>query len=208
MLILTPLLIFRRRGLFASGLVSSRKVLPYFFLIGVAFLFIEIAFIQKFVLYLHHPVYAVSTCVAAFLVFGGGGSLLSKPLSDVSNPAAVLPVAVSVIAVVSLSYLLFFEKILSITAGLPFEARVIAGGLLISPLALCMGMPFPLALSSLNQHAKEMVPWAWGINGCSSVISTMGATLLAIHLGYSTVILIAVILYVFVLLVFPVPKSD
>jgi hypothetical protein len=49
-----------------------------------------------------------------------------------------------------------------------------------------------------------MIPWAWGINGCSSVISTMGATLLAIHLGYSTVVLVAAILYILLPFVFPV----
>lgn len=206
-LILIPLLMFRRRGLFSRGLVGSSKVLIYFFLTGIAFLFIEIAFIQKFILYLHHPVYAVSTCIAAFLVFGGCGSLLSRPLSGAFSPAGVLKVAVCVIAVLSLCYLLFIGTILSSTAGLPFGVRILVGSLLISPLALCMGMPFPLALSSLNRYAREMIPWAWGINGCSSVISTMGATLLAIHLGYSTVVLVAAILYILLPFVFPVPGA-
>lgn len=206
-LILTPLLIFNRRGVFTSASVDCYKVLLYFFLIGIAFLFVEIAFIQKFVLYLHHPVYAVSTCVAAFLVFGGCGSLLSRTLSDILGPAKVLKAAVCVIAVVISCYLLFIGEMLSFTARWPFAARVSVSSLLICPLALCMGMPFPLALSSLNQYAKEMIPWAWGINGCSSVISTMGATLLAIHLGYSRVVLIALILYVLVPLVFPASRS-
>lgn len=202
-LILVPLLVVKRRGLFSTGVVARHKVLLYFFLIGIGFLFIEIAFIQKFILYLHHPVYAVSTCVAAFLVFGGCGSLLCGYLANIFGTVRVLKAAACVIAVVCLCYLLFIGKILSYTAGLSFGIRVLIGSLIICPLAFCMGMPFPLALSSLSVHAREMIPWAWGINGCSSVISTMGATLVAIHSGYTTVILVAVILYGLVPFVFP-----
>ncbi|MFW2366005.1 MAG: SAM-dependent methyltransferase, partial [Desulforhopalus sp.] len=207
-LILIPLLVFKSRALFSRGEIARRKVLLYFSLIGIAFLFIEIAFIQKFILYLHHPVYAVSICVAAFLVFGGCGSLLSRPLSDALGAEKLLQITVCIIAIVSLCYLYFIGNLFSFTAFLPFGARILIGGILICPLALCMGMPFPLALSSLNLHARHMIPWAWAINGCSSVISTMGATLLAIHFGYSLVVLAAVTLYALTVFVFPVPRRD
>jgi hypothetical protein len=81
--------------------------------------------------------------------------------------------------------------------------KLVISTLLIAPLAFFMGMPFPLALSSLKQQASDLIPWAWGINGYASVISAGLATLIAIDLGFTAVILIAILLYVSVLLAFP-----
>ena len=80
---------------------------------------------------------------------------------------------------------------------------MLISALLVAPLAVCMGMPFPLALDSLARDAKHYIPWAWGINGCASVISAVLATLLAIHFGFSMVIIIAIILYASCLITFP-----
>jgi hypothetical protein len=68
-----------------------------------------------------------------------------------------------------------------------------------------MGMPFPLGLARLADHAPDLIPWAWAINGCASVISAVLATLLAIHLGFATVIAVALALYALTLWVFPTP---
>ena len=81
--------------------------------------------------------------------------------------------------------------------------RILLTAVCIAPLAFFMGMPFPLALSRLSDEAGELVPWAWGINGCGSVISSMLATLLAIHFGFNTVLAVAMLLYVAVACCFP-----
>jgi hypothetical protein len=80
--------------------------------------------------------------------------------------------------------------ILESTAG-----RVALTLALIAPLAFLMGMPFPLGLSRLAGEAPAFIPWAWGINGCASVLSALLAALLAVHLGYSVVLLMAAALY-------------
>ena len=67
---------------------------------------------------------------------------------------------------------------------------------LIAPLAFSMGLPFPLGLAGVARHLPEMVPWAWGINGCTSVLSAILATILAIHYGFTLVVGLAVGLYV------------
>ena len=88
---------------------------------------------------------------------------------------------------------------------IPVFFKILLTIVLIAPLALLMGMPFPLALSTLAERAQALIPWAWGINGCASVISASLATLLAIHFGFSTVIMVAILLYACVVLVFPDP---
>jgi hypothetical protein len=52
-----------------------------------------------------------------------------------------------------------------------------------------------LGLGDLGQQAPSLIPWAWGANGCASVLSAVLAALLAIHLGFTAVTLIALCLY-------------
>jgi hypothetical protein len=73
--------------------------------------------------------------------------------------------------------------------------RILLSIALITPLGFCMGMPFPLGLSALGTASSSLAPWAWGINGCASVIGAVLATLLAIHFGFNTIILVALVCY-------------
>jgi hypothetical protein len=81
--------------------------------------------------------------------------------------------------------------------------RVAATLALIAPLAFLMGMPFPIGLSRLADEAPAFIPWAWGINGCASVLSALLAALLAVHLGFSVVLLLAAALYATAVLAWP-----
>ena len=67
--------------------------------------------------------------------------------------------------------------------------------LLIAPLAMCMGVPFPTGMRRLAATCEDAIPWAWAINGFASVVGAVLATLLAIHLGFAAVILLAVLIY-------------
>ncbi|MGI9569155.1 MAG: SAM-dependent methyltransferase, partial [Desulfobulbia bacterium] len=79
-LIVLPMWYFHRRMLVTSDEIKGIKVVSYFFTIGLAFLFIEIAFIQKFTQLLHHPIYSIAVTLTAFLIFSGLGSLLTAKL--------------------------------------------------------------------------------------------------------------------------------
>ena len=73
--------------------------------------------------------------------------------------------------------------------------KILVSLLLVAPLGLAMGMPFPLGLRLLSRRETALVPWAWGINGCASVVSPILATVLAVWLGFTVVILSALFLY-------------
>jgi len=165
-------------------------VLTYFFCLGLAFLFIEIAFIQKFILILHHPLYAVTVVLSTFLLSAGAGSYFSARLP---NPSAMLPIAA--IALLSIGYSLGFEFIAEFLLKTGSLSRYLVSIILIAPLGFCMGMPFPLALAKISQTAPALIPWAWGINGCASVISAILATLIAMQFGFTVLIFLAVVLY-------------
>ncbi len=202
-LITLPLLALPRSSVEDKDAVSKTRVILYFLVIGIAFLFMEIAFMQKFILFLRHPLYSIAVTLAAFLVFAGLGSYLSAKLSRHYNRRTILKGSIMGIVLISLSYILMLNDLFMWLSAIPIFFKILLTILLVAPLALLMGMPFPLALSSLADRAQTLIPWAWGINGFASVISASLATLLAIHFGFSTVILIATLLYAGVVLVYP-----
>ncbi len=203
-LIVLPLTYLRRRHSSdtRSG-VSAARVLWYFFAVGLGFLFVEIAFIQKFVLLLHHPVYAVSVTLASFLIFAGIGSAVTQRTLGAGGHARTARYAIAGIALTAAAYTWLLGPLLAYLVAWPMPVKVIVSAVVIAPLAYCMGMPFPLGLSRLSAAAPHLIPWAWGVNGCASVISAVLATLCAIHLGFSAVIALAVLLYISAAISFP-----
>jgi len=200
LLILLPLLAGRRGWPAGTG----GRMGSYFFLLGLAFLFVEMAFIQKFILFLSHPLYSVAVVLAGFLVFAGLGSISSGRVAARLGRGSAFTVqaAVSGIAAIVLLYLLILPPLFDRFMGLPDAARVGISLGLIAPLAFCMGMPFPLGLGRLARQAPTFIPWAWGLNGFASVVSAALATLLAIELGFTVVLLAALALYFAAALVF------
>jgi hypothetical protein len=169
----------------------------YFFLLGLAFLFVEIAFIQKFILFLAHPLYAVAVVLAGFLVFAGLGSASSPWLAHRlrGGARAAVPLAVGLLAVIVLLYLALLPHLFGRLIGSGDAVRIGASLALIAPLAFCMGMPFPLGLRRLAAEAPDFIPWAWALNGYASVVSAALATLLAMELGFNAVLLAALACY-------------
>jgi len=192
-LILVPLSLAKHAWPAGSG----RDFGAYFLLLGLAFLFVEMAFIQKFILFLSNPLYSVAVVLSGFLLFAGLGSALSERFARRVPWPSVSPVTVAVaaIAVLALVYVKLLPIVFATFIGLPDAARIAMSLALIAPLAFFMGMPFPLGLRRLSESAPGFVPWAWGINGFASVVSAVLATLLAIEFGFNVVIVLALVLY-------------
>jgi SAM-dependent methyltransferase len=203
-LIVLPLVLVRR-GAFAADRPSRGVLVGYFAALGLAFMFIEIAFIQRFVLFLSHPLYAVAVVLASFLVFAGLGSLAVPRLVAASRRFAARPLAwiAAAIAAIALVYLVALPFAFRALAALPDHFRIAVAIALIAPLGFAMGMPFPLGLTRLARGADALVPWAFAVNGCASVIAAVLATLIAIHAGFTVVIVLAVVLYALAAAAFP-----
>ena len=176
---------------------TGTRMGSYFFLLGLAFLFVEIAFIQKFILFLSHPLYSVGVVLSGFLVFAGIGSACSGQLAQKAEQFGRSPVAVAVagISAIALLYLVLLPMLFQQLIGLPDGIKMVLSILIIAPLAFCMGAPFPIGLNRVADSAPDFIPWAWGINGFASVMSASLATLLAIAFGFTTVVLLALGLY-------------
>jgi hypothetical protein len=180
-------------------------VLAYFGAIGLGFLFIEIVFLHKVLLFVHQPTVALGLVLAVFLVAGGAGSAWAG--RSPSGPAARrrLRLAVSAILVLGTAYALTYSALLEVLVGSALLLKACLAALLLVPLAFFMGAPFPLAMRELD---AALAAWGWGINGCASVVSAPLATLLAIDCGFTSVLGIALALYAGVLMLFPMARSN
>lgn len=204
-LILIPLFFLKREGAASTAHNSlttpfresqTWRVLGYFLSLGVGFMFIEMAFIQKFLLLLANPTYAVAVVLCAFLLFAGLGSLFSLRLRTVKQLRRYpIAVAIGMLSLLALVYLQLLPPIFHHFLASSDVLKIAVSIGLIAPLAFFMGMPFPLGIDWLQKHQPHLIAWAWGINGYASVVSAILATCLAIAFGFNVVILLAVGIY-------------
>ncbi|UCH33151.1 MAG: SAM-dependent methyltransferase, partial [Armatimonadota bacterium] len=154
----------------------------------------EIPLIQRFILFLGHPIYALSVILFSLLVFGGiGASLTARWVPERAARAAAA--AAGILVVLLLFYILPLPALLARLIGLEPAARVaVAAGLLL-PIGLVMGMPFPLGLKIANVRSAEIIPWLWAANGATSVLASVLAIAIAITSGFSAVMFIALGMY-------------
>jgi len=194
-IIILPLMFFKRSKIRSSNKVINVRAFIYFLAIGLAFIFIEIAFIQKFIRFLHHPILSIAVVLASFLIFSGLGSLRSRRFVHLKQYDTGVKLSVLIIVVTGMGYTAFLGTAFTYLIGLPVILKVVLSIVLIAPLAYCMGMLFPIGMSRLSAISPELVPWVWGVNGCASVLGAILSTLLAIHFGFTFVIFFALALY-------------
>ncbi|MCG8434695.1 MAG: SAM-dependent methyltransferase, partial [Gammaproteobacteria bacterium] len=195
-LILLPLWFLPRPENTANaGTLSPLRMWGYFFAVGMAFMLVEIAFIQKFILFLSHPLYAVAVVLSGFLLFSGLGSRYAQKSVTAAQQRRWIIRAVSVIAIVGLTYLALLPWLAAWLLQLPPVMKISVGLILIAPLAFAMGLPFPLGLTQISITSPHWIPWAWGVNGCASVVGVILASILAMHFGFAAVVVLAIFMY-------------
>ncbi|TBW29065.1 hypothetical protein [Gramella sp. KN1008] len=182
---------------FLRGKLKKRTwILLYFSGLGLGFMFVEMVLIQRFILFLGHPVYSVAAVISAMLLFSGFGSWLSSRFErHLGSIKTVLVIIVGTLLLYSISLPWLIEVGMSANFGF----RILLSLILIGLPAFFMGMPFPLGLSYLSARNESGVPWAWGINGCLSVISTSLATIIAVEAGFSIIMILAALAYLLTL---------
>ncbi|MHB9097714.1 MAG: polyamine aminopropyltransferase [Syntrophales bacterium] len=185
-LIMLPLRFLRRRG------GCRMSTLIYFSGLGIGYMFVEIVLIQRFLLTFGNPIQAAAMVISGMLLFSGVGSLLSA--RRIGNRKRALTLFFLIILVI-LSYALVLTPLLQATIALPPAARIFLSLLIIAPAALLMGMPFPLGIRLLAGRGEQEIPWAWGINGCLSVVGSVLATVIAVELGFAWVMILAAMAY-------------
>lgn len=176
-----------------AGVRGRTATLGYFLLLGVGFMLLEMGFLQKLILYLAHPIYSAAVVIAGFLVFGGLGSQLSRRWSARTRRVGMY--AAGAIVCISTVYLLILDRWLGLTQSQPVAVRFLVAAATIAPPALAMGHMFPVGLRLVGASEGALVPWAWAVNGFASVVATVAAPLVAMHVGFSRLTIVAIACY-------------
>jgi hypothetical protein len=189
--ILVPLYGFSRQALKAS---PDLKELGYFICLGLGFMLIEMTLVQKFILFLGQPVYALSIVLFSTLLFSGVGSLFSARLWKHSSSKGIQPVC-WLVALLVVAYLLALPHFLYRFVAWPILPKALLVVALLIPLSFVLGMPLPLGIRKLNESSPWLIPWAWGMNGSASVLGSILTILIAVSCGFNQALLLAIGLY-------------
>jgi hypothetical protein len=173
--------------------------LLYFVFIGAGYILVEVALIQKFVLFLGHPTYALTVVIFSMLLSSGLGSFWSRRL--VGQSSAKLSMAlVAVVALVG-AVAAVVSPLVAGGVGWPQWLKIATAVLLIFPAGFAMGMPFPSGLKRLEARQESSVRWAWSLNAAASVMGSAGAIVCAIYFGLIQTLLIGAVLYLLALVI-------
>jgi hypothetical protein len=181
-----PLFAVRRAGR------PGAAALSFFAFIGLGFLLLEVVLIQRFVLFLGFPTYALSVVLFALLVFTGLGAFLSGR----GAPRNTLTIALAAVVVTTGAAAFGLQPLLRALIDLPFAVRVAVSVVLLAPAGIAMGMAMPIGLRRLVALAPDGVPWAWAVNGLTSVLASALAVAIAITAGFRIATLAACACYV------------
>lgn len=189
-LIIWPLFRFHREGL---RVPHRLNYLVYFLSLGLAFMLVELALLQKLSLLLGHPTYSIAVGLTSILIFSGVGSFVSG-LVRLPIKALVI-VAVLAITAIVLIYIPVLPFVTKSTLSMSLSVRVVVAAAMLAPLALFMGMLFPAGIRFISQDGARFVPWAWGVNGVSSVIGSVICIFLSMSYGFTPVLLLGTSVY-------------
>lgn len=182
--LILPLALHRhRQNTPKTGIVA----LLYFIAVGFGFILVEISLIQRFVLFLGHPTYALTVVVFLLLLSSGAGSVAAR--HRISSGSKILPLLGIISALIAVDVLLL-PWLLSAAIGLPFAIKLLVSGIVLAPLGFLMGMPFPTGL-----RLVKTVEWAWALNAAASVLGSVMAMIIAIHFGLTVTLLCAAAAY-------------
>ncbi len=176
---------------------GTPQVLVYFSCLGVGYMFVELFLIQRLSFFLEDPIFSTSVVITAMLVLSGIGSLVSG-LASLPRKTLIL-VAVAGISLSILFYILVLTPILNSLLGAPLLVKMFLSILFIAPAAFFLGMPFPTGLSFVSESRPNLIPWAWGVNGCLSVTGSCLARLVSVAAGYTVVLVTTIVLYLIAL---------
>jgi hypothetical protein len=182
-------LIFRWRMVFAHAPGKAGTIL-YFACLGLGYIMVEVGLISRFTLALANPTISASVLISGLLVFSGLGSFVSERISD--RARAVLPLILASIAALLVACAVALAPSLDPIGGLPYGLRLIACFVLIAPPAFLMGFPMATGMGWLARLGKDhLFVWAWGINGCFSVVGAASVPIIATAFGLNAVLYVS-----------------
>jgi hypothetical protein len=174
-----------------AGVIRS---VSYFIFIGIGFILIEIALMQKLILYLGHPIFALVVVLTTLLVSAGLGALSTNQFNHRTSRRYGLYLFPTIVVVILVTVMLL-PVITKVTFDWPLLMRIIGAVVITAPVGFLLGQPFPLEIIYLDVVERKTIPWCWSLNGAASVLGSVAAVVVAMSLGFQNVLLLGAAFY-------------
>lgn len=185
-----PFAWMRRSGRGELGIAS---MIPYFAALGMGFILIELAILQKLILLIGNPTMTFAILLFTLLLSSGAGSLVSSKI--IRNSTRNLVFVISGIAALGMLYVALLPSIIYSTISEPFEVKAIVSVAVLAPIGFLMGMPLPTGMRLLKEYRPTYIPWMWAVNGAFSVLGAVLSIMLGIMYGSSEAMILGVSIY-------------
>jgi len=198
-LVLLPM-VFGWRTIF-SRYPGKFGVIVYFMCLGLGYIVVEVGLISHFMLALSNAIVSASVLITGMLVFSGLGSFVSERYLD--RARTIMPKIFLAIGVILIGYGYLLDPLLDAVGTLPYLLRIVCCLAIVFPPAFLMGLPMPTGMTTLSRLGKDhMFLWAWGINGCFSVIGAALVPIVATSFGLPAVLLVGGCAYLLAIVAF------
>jgi predicted membrane-bound spermidine synthase len=221
-LVVGPLVLLRRSAL-RQDRGQKLRLLGYFMCLGLGYILVEIGFMQKFVLFLGHPIYALAVVLATLLSASGAGSALSGWGNSRFGLRGFVVRATLTLAGLLAVYALGLTPLFHALLGLPLAVRVLCAIALIAPAGVLMGTLLPtgvrVAAQVVRQHGEDggpadhdggggndLVAWAWSANGAASVVGSVLAMALSMNFGFTIALGVGITIYLLAAVLLPAQR--
>jgi hypothetical protein len=181
----------RKRPISAKG--GRIGTFVYFTALGLGFILLEITLLQKLSIFLGGPAYSMSITLFTILLASGVGSFLSRNWS--ARPLRLLAIVIPLLVLTIVAELFLLRYAIPRLMYLSHPQRAIAAVIMIAPLGLLMGMPFPTGLRRIDALRPQLIPWAWGVNACATVLGSVLCVLLSSSAGFNALLILAAAVY-------------
>ena len=153
----------------------------YFSLIGAGFMLVEIALLQRFSIFLGHPVYSLGVLLFSMILFTGIGSFISEYLPLTRRPWVLSYPFLAVFVILGIRMISPPVMNSLQTAGMP--GRILASVCLIGPLGIVLGFFFPTGMKVIEKSLGAQSPWFWALNGIMGVFCSALAVFISIYVS-------------------------
>ena len=177
--------------------IGIATMIPYFAALGMGFILIELALLQKLILLMGNPTMTFALLLFTLLISSGAGSLLSARIAK--NNMKNLVFIIGGIAGLGILYFLLLPPIIYSTIAEPIEAKAAVSIAILAPIGFLMGMPLPTGMRLLKVHRPDYIPWMWAVNGAFSVLGAVLAIALGIMYGSSLAMILGILIYLIAL---------
>ncbi len=171
----------------------------YFACLGLGFIMLQVVLIQIFHKLIGFPVHTFVLVISTMLLSAGLGSVCSSRFLRIAGNRT--SIVFFMIIIYGLIFIFSFEKLFYLLLSYSLPVRLITGAIMIAPLAFFLGMPFPIGILGLANNNPAAIPWAWALNGFFTVLGGYLAIVISINSSFTTVLLLALIIYGVALLV-------